>query len=163
MLYDIAGRSLSGTIDATPFYIKAAGAGGRAGSKPSREERSLSNNFTKTGQKMGPLPACQYRMTAHRNTREQVVMMCIWLDPLTEKTVTATPGGWHSETVPADMLGRGGMLIHGEGPKGSEGCIVLHRNDLMWLWGEIEKYPGLILQVVGAQGGFDNRLGYVPV
>ena len=162
LLYDIAGRSLSGAFDGTPFLIQAVGAGGRAGSKRSKEDYTLANNFTKTGKSMGPLPACRYRMTAHRATRQQVVMTCIWLDPITENTVAATPEGWHSETVPAHMLGRSGMLIHGEGPEGSVGCIVLHRNDLLWLWGEIEKNPGLVLQVVGARGGFDPQSGYLP-
>lgn len=51
---------------------------------------------------------------------------------------------------------RGGMLIHGRGQKGSDGCIVLENADLETVWNAVDASPHSTLEVVGAIGDFEQ-------
>jgi hypothetical protein len=74
-----------------------------------------------------------------------------------------TPKPWHSSiaarlipTTPrfSEVTGRSGFLIHGRGPKGSDGCIVpLLPSDFPKLMDGLKEDEGGVLFVLEAQGG----------
>lgn len=111
LTYNIASGLLKGMIDGTSISCYA-GSGGRAGSKtPSALNTWLANNPFATNVKLpadksypgGPLPMGKYRLTPHESKTN---------------ILRLTP------VDPSLMFGRSGMLIHGRGPRGSDGCIV---------------------------------------
>lgn len=148
LTYDITARWLFGQIGETQFNLHALGAGGRAGSTtPGAVHPDLANNMTQTYTPKkgktpgGPLPCCQYAMSAHTTTRSGTAMKCVWLDPV-------NPG--------AMMGNRNGMLIHGPGPRGSDGCIVLTTEDRDKVWAAVKANPHSFISVVGAIGDFER-------
>lgn len=111
LTYNIASGLLEGQIDGVYFSARAA-SGGRGGSKaPGALNWWLANNPFATHIKLpanhahpgGPLPMGHYRLVLHESRHNWVRL------------------------IPCDVLsmhGRAGMAIHGQGQRGSDGCIV---------------------------------------
>jgi hypothetical protein len=111
LTYNIASGMLQGRIDGTSISARA-GSGGRAGTKTAGALNWwLANNPLATGVKLGkgsshpggPLPMGTYRVVPHERKAEMLRLL-----PFDA----------------AQMHGRNGMLIHGRGARGSDGCIV---------------------------------------
>jgi hypothetical protein len=111
LTYNIASGVLNGCIDGTSVSAQA-GSGGRAGTKtPGALNWWLANNPLATRVKLpdnrshpgGPLPMGRYRVVPHE--RKPATLRLLPFEPL-------------------QMQGRDGMLIHGRGKRGSDGCIV---------------------------------------
>lgn len=124
LTYGIESRLLHGQVGPHKIACYAVGSGGRAGSSKHKADPQLANNpfatyvSSKGAQAGGPLPGGKYRMESHPETRKKRKLRCIWLEP--------DSGFW--------MGPRDGMLIHGAGPEGSFGCIILQANWMGWLW-----------------------------
>jgi len=111
LVYNIVEGVLSGAIDGTSICAQA-GAGGRAGTKTKGAVNMfLANNpyathvKKKAGGVGGPLPMARYHLRTHESKKDQIRLV-----PFPED---------------AEALGdRDGFLIHGRGPRGSDGCIV---------------------------------------
>jgi hypothetical protein len=73
----------------------------------------------------GPLPVGRYRVA--RLDQNGSIANSSYLQPLDSKA----------------MCGRSGMLYHGRGPHGSDGCIVpRNSSDWTWLKGVLQNHPG---------------------
>ena len=110
--YNIVELSLYGELDGVTFHARAV-SGGRAGSKTAGAVNPiLANNPYLTGVKKsgqvpgGPLVMGTYTMRTHEDKAKRKDY--IRLEPC----------------AGTDMNGRSGMLIHGRGERGSDGCIV---------------------------------------
>jgi hypothetical protein len=116
LTYNIVEQRLSGHVGSVSIDF-AAGSGGRAGTTTKDAENWwLTNNPLAThvhlgAHRFGPLPQGRYYMHLHENPKKVVVR----LDPFPSNI----------------MHGRFGFLIHGRGPKGSHGCIVLYDSSNM--------------------------------
>jgi hypothetical protein len=109
LTYNIVEQVLGGRIDGVSINTQAV-AGGRAGSKQSGAVNLfLANNPYATGVKKsdktpgGPLILGKYRLRTHESEEKYIRLI-----PFDEN----------------NMRGRVGFLIHGRGPRGSDGCIV---------------------------------------
>lgn len=113
LVYNILEEHLSGSIGEVKISAYAV-SGGRAGSKtPGAVNPLLANNpyatrVKKKGDKKdappgGPIVLGTYTLKTHEKKADMIRLI---------------PG------VGSDMHGRSGFLIHGRGPRGSDGCIV---------------------------------------
>lgn len=109
LLYNVTEGHLHGVLAGRVINAKG-GAGGRAGTTvPNAESPDFVNNpLTASAASRGPIPQGYYYMRPHESKAKR-----IRLDPLPEN----------------NMYNRTDFLIHGRGPKGSEGCIVIYQND----------------------------------
>jgi hypothetical protein len=113
LTYNVVEMALTGSIDGHKIEATAF-SGGRAGSThPQFVHPILANNPFLTSVKKvtkgdktigGTLPLGIYELKTHENKKQKFIR----LNP-----VAGTP-----------LHGRGGFLIHGRGPRGSDGCIV---------------------------------------
>jgi hypothetical protein len=151
LTYNIASGMLQGRIDKTSITTRA-GSGGRAGSKtPGALNWWLANNPFATGVKLpkdkhhsgGPLPMGRYRVVPHEKHPDMLRLL-----PFDA----------------AQMNGRNGMLIHGRGPRGSDGCIVPTDFAAVQLLCSLVKArqdqgePAVILQVIAEGQDLDRQL-----
>ena len=145
LTYYIFEGVLSGTVNGKFVHIPAlSGGGGGTKRKAGPTEPDTVNNPYRTGQaekagvRGGPIPVGLY---------------------LIQK-----PAAWHggkaARLTPSQPIqffaatGRGGFLIHGRGPLGSDGCIVpLHPNQFQGLMDGLEKDDGGTLTVLETQDG----------
>jgi hypothetical protein len=113
--YYIMERTLRGSVGgkAVHFYALSGGGGGRRGNPVPTE---VVNNpyfegreyIESRGQDGGPIPPGWYWIL-HSNPKDfSQHGICVRLKPMKHTFV----------------MGRGGFLIHGQGPRGSQGCIV---------------------------------------
>lgn len=148
LTYNIVEENLSGTIGAVSIDC-AAGSGGRAGSTTNGagnwflQNNPLATNVHRAGTHLfGPLPQGEYYMHPHESKIHMVR-----LDPFPTN----------------HMYGRSGFLIHGRGPIGSHGCIVIYRAaDLIKVCDAVRTYIDTmggqpVLEVV-AIGDVDQKL-----
>ncbi|MBP7167199.1 MAG: hypothetical protein KBB64_06040 [Bacteroidia bacterium] len=130
LTYNIATLRLYGVIDGKTIDVLAH-SGGRGGTKtpgaknfiiannPFLTHHGLNEKLKNKGAVGGPLPMGTYTMTLHREKNK------IRLNP----------------TANVNMHGRsGGFLIHGRGPRGSDGCIVPEDFEIVkMIYNEVEK------------------------
>ncbi|MDE8653696.1 hypothetical protein [Novosphingobium album (ex Liu et al. 2023)] len=109
MTFNSLEGTLYGTVGGTRFHMRAV-SGGRGGSRQKNAAVDiLANNFLSSAVKKGPnpiggtIPMGSYDMEVHETKQNQIRLIPV--------------GGQR-------MFGRDGFLIHGQGPRGSDGCIV---------------------------------------
>lgn len=149
--FNIADGLLQGRIDGVSISAYAV-SGGRAGSKtPGALNGWLANNPYATHVKMpdnkqhpgGPLPMGRYRVVPHESRPNMLRLM---------------------PTHGTAMHGRDGMLIHGRGPRGSDGCIVpTDFADVIRLCKLVRRRhdsggPDVILEVVATGQNLDRQM-----
>ena len=113
LTYNIVEMTLTGNIDGHHFNARAY-SGGRAGAKQSNVVHPMlaNNPFLTSVRKIkkgdqtigGSLPLGLYELKIHENKKQKFIR----LNPIQG----------------TNLHGRGGFLIHGRGPRGSDGCIV---------------------------------------
>ena len=150
LTYNIASGLLQGRVGDTSISA-SAGSGGRAGSKTAGALNWwLANNPFATAVKLakdksnpgGPLPLGKYRIAPHEKRADM-----LRLAPFDA----------------AQMHGRTGMLIHGRGPRGSDGCIVPTDFAVVRLLCSLVKSrrergePDLVLQVIAFGQDLDRQ------
>jgi hypothetical protein len=136
---------LTGTVGGTFFQMTALSGGG-GGSRNRRLRDDSVNHPYRIGRKTvgsmtapnhvhgGPLPPGRYRIDTPETTRGYLA-------------AKLTPTG-------QAMLGRDGMLIHGTGKHGSDGCIVpLQKDQFAALMDALTRSKGGMLYVWEAMGG----------
>jgi hypothetical protein len=148
--YNIATGLLRGRIGTASISARA-GSGGRAGSKSAGALNWwLANNPLATHVKLpndkshagGPLPIGKYRVVPHEKHAEMLRLV-----PLDSR----------------QMHRRSGMLIHGRGPRGSDGCIVPTDFSVVQLLCTLVKArqdrgdPAVILQVYAEGQDLDRQ------
>ena len=126
LTYSIAGEFLEGSVEAERFSLRAFSGGGR-GRKGTGAEHSLSSydffrqeKDTSSGHiHGGPIPPgfyfCQY-VPSHPKFHE-----CIELVQTITSVIQVDGAGLRS-------VDRDGFYIHGSGPHGSDGCIVIPKD-----------------------------------
>ncbi len=125
-----------------------AGSGGGAGAKVAKPT-AVANNPYATGVKQ---PAAGQKDQAYGQTRG---------GPLPPGHYKILPPAQHpklgrsAKLQPSGPLvnNRGGFYIHGRGPHGSDGCLVLERTDLNPLLDQIARDKGGTLFCLEAMGG----------
>jgi hypothetical protein len=139
LTYYIFEGALTGLIDDSEIFV-LAWSGGAGGSRKLEPTEDGNNPYSyavkeidnpKNPRRGGPIPPGSYQI--YPPTKDKHLGLCAKLHPL------FTPPN-----------GRGGFAIHGQGPKGSDGCIVLPDakfNDVMT---KLKKSGGGHLQVCEA-------------
>ena len=134
---------LAGTANGHMIQISAVSGGG-GGSKRNPPNASMNNPSDQSLKEVegpnhvhgGPIPAGRYKMmTPHRH---RVLGLSARLDP-------------YDDVQASQMYGRDAFYIHGRGPHGSDGCIVLmeHFADTM---AALTRDRGGVLYVLEAMG-----------
>jgi hypothetical protein len=151
LIYNIASGLLVGRIGNTSISA-SAGSGGRAGSRTAGALNWwLANNPFATGVKLGtdkshpggPLPLGKYRIVPHEKRKEMLRLLPF---------------------DPRQMHGRDGMLIHGRGSRGSDGCIVPTDFAVVQLLCSLIRarqeagQPAVVLQVIAQGQDLDRQL-----
>jgi hypothetical protein len=145
--YDAAAELLKGKIGAADFREIAYSGGSRGHKKTSSDKakrylqassvdassrlattREVYDKKTDTYQQRGgTIPPGNYRCVYVEN--HPSFGKCIFLDPASNAHAISSPFAWRPI-----VHHRGGFYIHGHGPKGSDGCLVLanevRRNEL---------------------------------
>jgi hypothetical protein len=149
--YDITNERLMGKIGTHSISISASSGGGR-GSKvhPRGEPGQLGIASWDTqrkesgGVRGGPLPPGFYRVlkpaqVAHLGLAAQ-------LEPTLTSLLYVDP----SSGLGVSVTKRDGFYIHGAGPKGSDGCIVIQKPEFSWIMNLLAANAPLMLEVVNA-------------
>lgn len=139
LTYFIFEGVLTGIIDKDGIYVLAwsGGAGGSRKPKPTEDANNPYSYAVKeiadkqNTRRGGPIPPGSYQI--YPPSKEKNLGLCARLYPLF--------------TPPND---RGGFAIHGQGPKGSDGCIVLPDANFHEVMSKLKKSGGGHLQVFQA-------------
>lgn len=152
--YSIRDECLYGTVAGASFSMKAFSGGGR-GSTAGKERMDLAHwdirkkapdKFDETN-RGGPIPLGAYLASYYGI--HPVLGSCARLD----QTISSLLQRDCESPIGLSVTDRGGFFIHGEGPKGSDGCIVpANKLDLKSLLASIKAASGPVLLVVHSEG-----------
>jgi Protein of unknown function (DUF2778) len=147
--YDIANERLSGKIGTTPISIRAASGGGRGskvhpGGQPGQiGPASWNSQLKESGStRGGPLPPGFYRVMKPAQAGG------LGLAAQLEQTLTSVLYEDPGSPVGISVTKRDGFYIHGSGPKGSDGCIVIQKENFNWIMDLLKVHAPLTLEVV---------------
>jgi hypothetical protein len=138
LTYDVGNEILHGDVGNQHFFTRAFSGGGRSRYRPAGEATLESWNSKRESRgrvRGGPLPPGTYKCLffEHLYGVKHVWHNVIRLDPI------LVPSLGH----------RGGFLIHGSGPLGSDGCIVPQNEaERMRLNKAVKENQGTMLRVI---------------
>jgi hypothetical protein len=149
LIYDIQSEWLQGDVGNRRFRIHAVSGGGR-GSRLNPEGDQLIRSWSpgtkenqKNGIRGGIIPPGFY--TCRHVPNHPKFGECIFL----EQTITSLFVGDPGSPAGLRLHGRDGFYIHGAGPKGSDGCIVIsNKEDRSSLNRAIQHHNGTPLRAV---------------
>ena len=158
--YSIRDECLYGTVAAKSFSMKAFSGGGR-GSTGGMEQTDLKHWSTRKKapggfdekNRGGPIPIGLYLASYFGNHPH--LGLCAQLD----QTISSLIQTDYDSPIGFMVTPRSGFYIHGEGPKGSDGCIVpANKVDLKRLLAAIKAATGLVILVVHSEGMNADKL-----
>ena len=158
--YSIRDECLYGTVAKTSFSMKAFSGGGR-GSTAGKERTDLKHWSTRKKapdtydekNRGGPLPIGLYLATYFGV--HPVLGACSQLS----QTISSLIQTDYESPIGFSVTPRDKFYIHGEGPKGSDGCIVpANKVDLKELLAAIKGVSGPVVLVVHSEGRNADRL-----
>ncbi len=155
LTYDVQSERLSGTVGAEHFDVRAVSGGGRGSKVRPEGQETLRSWLVGTkedearGVRGGPIPpgfyVCCY-LQSHPPFGE-----CIFLEQTLTSLIVRSP----ESAIGIALRDRDGFYIHGQGPKGSDGCIVpMIESERKRLNKAVKANPGTPLRVINP---------YVPV
>lgn len=152
--YSIRDESLCGTVASISFSMRAFSGGGR-GSTSGMQRADLRHwNTAKKApvvfdkaNRGGPIPLGWYLATYFGHHPH--LGLCAQLD----QTMSSLIQRDYNSPIGLSFAARSGFYIHGEGPKGSDGCIVpAIKDDLHKLLKAIKSAGGPVVLIVHSEG-----------